>query len=164
MKNRSKIIAFMGIGTALALILAYVETLLPPLFTSLPGIKMGLPNIVIVFLLYRCGAKHAFGVSLLRTVLAAVLFGNPLSFAYSVAGALSSFIVMALLRRFDLFSMVGVSVAGGIAHNIGQIATAILLLETVELGYYLVFLALSGLSAGILVGLCAAFLFKKLPS
>lgn len=163
MKNRSKSVALIGLCTALALILAYVEILVQPLFPTIPGIKMGLPNIIIVFILYRKGAPSAIGVSLLRLILVSMLFGNIMAFLYSLAGAALSLSVMILLRRFNLLSTVGVSVSGGVMHNVGQILMAMLLLQTVELGYYLVVLTVSGVIAGILVGLCGAILIKKLP-
>lgn len=163
MKNRSKTVAFLGLYTALALILAYVEILIQPLFPSLPGIKMGLPNVVIVFLLYRRGAGTAMGVSLVRILLVSILFGNVMALWYSLAGAILSLGVMFLLRRLNWLSPVGVSVAGGVTHNVGQILMAMLLLETAELGYYLVVLTVSGTVAGVLVGLCGALLIRKIP-
>ncbi|MBR2952154.1 MAG: Gx transporter family protein [Clostridia bacterium] len=163
MKNRSKTVAFLGVCTALALILAYLEILLQPLFPTLPGIKMGLPNIVIVFLLYRRGIGAAVGVSFLRILLVTMLFGNAMAFFFSVAGAFLSLLLMIILRRMSFLSTVGVSVAGAVAHNIGQILTAMLVLETVELGYYLVILTVSGTVAGIVIGLAGAMLIKKIP-
>ncbi len=161
--GKSKKVAFLGLCTALALILAYVEVLLQPLFPSLPGIKMGLPNIIIVFLLYRRSAASCVSVSLLRILLASLLFGNAMTLIYSLAGAILSLSAMILIRRFNLMSAVGVSVAGGVTHNIGQIFVAMLLLETAELGYYLVVLTITGIIAGILVGLCGGMLIKKIP-
>lgn len=161
--GKSKKIAFLGLCTALALILAYVEILMQPLFPSLPGIKMGLPNVIIVFLLYRRSVASAVGVSLLRILLVSILFGNVMTLAYSLAGAILSLIIMILLHRLNLLSEVGVSVAGGVAHNVGQILMAMLLLETAELGYYLVVLTITGIIAGILVGLCGSLLIKKIP-
>ena len=161
MKNRSRTVAFLGLCTALALILAYVEILIQPLFPSLPGIKMGLPNVIIVFLLYRRGVGTAVGVSLVRILLVSILFGNVMALWYSLAGAVLSLGVMFLLHRLD--SPVGVSVAGGVTHNVGQILMAMLLLETAELGYYLVVLTVSGTVAGVLVGLCGALLIQKIP-
>lgn len=163
MKNRSKTVAFLGVCTALALILAYLEILLQPLFPTIPGIKMGLPNIVIVFLLYRRGIGAAVGVSFLRILLVTMLFGNAMAFFFSVAGAFLSLLLMIILRRMSFLSTVGVSVAGAVAHNIGQILTAMLVLETVELGYYLVILTVSGTVAGIVIGLAGAMLIKKIP-
>ena len=161
--GKSRKIAFLGLCTALALILAYVEILMQPLFPSLPGIKMGLPNVIIVFLLYRRSAASAVGVSLLRIFLVSILFGNVMTLSYSLAGGILSLIIMILLRRLNLMSEVGVSVAGGVTHNVGQILMAMLLLETAELGYYLVVLTITGIIAGILVGLCGSILIKKVP-
>ena len=163
MKNRSKNVAFLGLCTALALILAYVEILMGPIFSAIPGIKMGLPNIIIIFLLYRRGAASAIGVSLLRIILVSILFGNAMALFYSLAGGFLSLLVMILLKRFDFLSAVGVSVAGGVCHNLGQILTAMLLLETAELGYYFAVLTVTGTVAGILVGICGSVLIKKIP-
>lgn len=164
MKKKNKTVAFLGLCTTLALILAYVEILLQPLFPAIPGIKMGLPNIIIVFLLYRRGAAEAICVSLVRIVLVSMLFGNIMTFAYSLAGALLSLLVMILLKRVNVMSVVGVSVAGGVTHNLGQVLTAMLLLDTSELGYYMTVLTVTGTVAGILVGLCGAVLIKKIPA
>jgi len=161
MKHQSKKIAFLGLCAGVALVLAYVEALLPPLYAAVPGIKLGLPNIAIIFILYRFGLREAAAVSLIRIVAVALLFGNPMTFAYSVAGAFLSLLVMTLLRKLDLFSIVGVSVAGAVFHNVGQILTAMVLLGTAELGYYLIVLAVTGTISGILVGLCGAMAVKR---
>lgn len=163
MKNRSKNVAFLGLCTALALILAYAEILMQPLFSAFPGIKMGLPNIIIIFLLYRRSVASAIGVSLLRIILVSILFGNAMAFFYSLAGGFLSLLVMILLRHLNIMSAVGVSVAGGVTHNLGQILMAMLLLETAELGYYLAVLTVTGTVAGILVGLCGSILIEKIP-
>ena len=160
MRNKAKNVAFLGLCTALALILAYVELLLQPLFPTIPGIKMGLPNIIIIFLLYRRGAYPAVWVSFLRIILVSMLFGNVMALLYSLAGGALSLIVMIVLKKLNLMSAVGVSVAGGVCHNIGQILMAMLLLETAELGYYLVVLTVTGTVAGVLVGLCGSLLIK----
>lgn len=164
MKKKSKTVAFGGICVALALIFAYIEVLIPPLFTALPGIKMGLPNIIIVFLLYRKGPVFAGIVSFVRILLVSMLFGNMMALMYSLAGGVLSLLVMIILRRLDFLSPVGVSVAGGVTHNVGQIIMAALLLETAELGYYLVVLAVTGTVAGIFIGLCGALLIKRIPA
>lgn len=160
MGKKAKNVAFLGMCTALALILAYVEILLQPLFPTIPGIKMGLPNIIIIFLLYKKGIVPAIWVSALRIILVSILFGNIMALLYSLAGGFLSLLVMIVLRRLNLLSPVGVSVAGGVCHNVGQILMAMLLLETVGLGYYLVVLSISGTIAGILVGLCGSLLIK----
>lgn len=164
MNKKNRTVAFLGLCTTLALILAYVEILLGPLFPAIPGIKMGLPNIVIMFLLYRKGLPSAICVSLVRIILVGILFGNAMSFVYSLAGAVLSLALMALLRRFGIMSAVGVSVAGGVMHNLGQVLTAMFLLDTTELAYYMAILAVTGTIAGILVGLCSAILVKKIPA
>ena len=164
MNSKSKATAFLGVFTAVALILAYVEFLLPPLFPSIPGIKMGLPNIIIVFLLYRRSAYSAIAVSLLRIVLVTMLFGNVMALMYSLAGGILSLLIMILLRRLNFLSTVGVSVAGGVSHNVGQVIMAMLLLETAELGYYLVVLIITGIIAGVFIGLCGSVLIKKVPA
>ena len=163
MITKPKTVAFLGVCTAFAMVLAYVEILLPPIFTSIPGIKMGLPNIIIVFLLYRYGPAFASAVSLVRIVLVSMLFGNIMAFMYSLAGAALSLIIMLILRRLKFLSTVGVSVCGAVCHNIGQILMAMFLLDTSELGYYLVVLIVTGTIAGVLIGLCAASLEKRVP-
>ena len=162
MGKTSRKLAYLGLCTAVALILAYVEVLLPPLYTAVPGIKLGLPNIAIIFVLYRYGVRYAAAVSFVRMAVVALLFGNPMTFVYSLAGAALSLLVMGLLRRMDFLSIVGVSVAGGVFHNVGQILMAMLLLGTAELGYYLIVLAITGTVSGIFVGLCGALAVKRI--
>jgi heptaprenyl diphosphate synthase len=163
MRHPAKKIAFLGLCTSVALVLAYVESLLPPLFAAVPGIKLGLPNIALIFLLYRFGVKEAAAVSFVRMVAVALLFGNPMTFAYSLAGGFLSLTAMAILRKLDFLSVVGVSVAGGVLHNVGQILMAMLLLDTAELGYYLIVLTVTGTISGVFVGLCGAFGVKRIP-
>ena len=163
MRHTSRKLAYLGLCTAVALILAYVEVLLPPLTSAVPGIKLGLPNIAIIFVLYRYGVRYAAMVSFVRIAVVSILFGNPMTFAYSAAGAALSLLVMAILRRMDVLSTVGVSVAGGGFHNVGQILMAMWLLGTAELGYYLIVLAITGTVAGIFVGLCGGMAVKRIP-
>ena len=163
MSIKPKFIAFAGVSIALAMVLAYIEVIIPPLFPAIPGIKMGLPNIVIVFLLYRRGPAFAAIVSLLRILLVSMLFGNAMALMYSLAGGILSLLVMILLRKLNFLSAVGVSVAGGVTHNVGQILMAMLLLNTSELGYYLIILMVTGTISGILIGLCGAALIKRVP-
>ena len=164
MKRNAKTTAFLGLCVSLALVLAYVEALLPPLYAAAPGIKMGLPNVVLVFLLYRCGPLSAAAVSLLRMVLVALLFGNTMAFLYSLAGGALSMLVMVLLKKLNFLSVTGVSVAGGVTHNVGQILMAMWLMNTAELGYYLIVLAVTGTIAGLLIGLCGALLIRRIPA
>lgn len=164
MHNKVKDTAFLGLCIALALSLAYIEVLLPPLFAAVPGIKMGLPNIILIFLLYRRGFPAAATVSLLRMVLVTLLFGNFMAFAYSLAGGVLSMAVMVLLKKLDFLSTTGVSVAGGVTHNVGQILMAMWLMNTAELGYYLIVLAVTGTIAGLLIGLCGSLLIRRIPT
>ena len=165
MMNRNvKKLTFLALAASVALILSYVEALLPPLFAAVPGIKAGLPNIVIIFLLYRFGLKDAATVSLVRMLLVTLLFGNPMMLLYSLAGAFLSLSLMTLCKKADFLSPVGVSIVGGVAHNLGQILVAICVLETVEIGYYMIVLAISGSLAGILIGLAGAALLKTLKN
>lgn len=163
MNHKTKQTAFLGLCASLALVLAYVEAMLPPISAMAPGIKLGLPNIVIVFLLYRCGVGRAAVVSLVRILLMLLIFGNVAAFFYSLAGATLSLAAMALLKRLDILSTVGVSVVGAVLHNVGQILVAMLMLNTAELGYYLVVLAVTGTVAGIFIGLCGGLLTRRIP-
>ena len=161
-KKQIQNLTLLSLLTAAAMILSYVEAVLPPIFSAVPGIKVGLPNIIIIFLLYRMGVSSAVSVSLVRIVLSSLLFGNPISFIYSLTGAFLSIAVMAILKKTDFLSAVGVSAAGGIFHNIGQILAAMLLLQTAQIGYYLIVLAMTGTVAGLFVGLCGAFLINRI--
>lgn len=163
MRPATKKIAVLGLATAVALILAYVEAMLPPLFNAVPGIKIGLPNIIIVFVLYRFGLKEASIVSLVRMLAVSFMFGNMMALVYSLAGAFLSMLVMVVLKKLNFLSVVGVSVAGGVFHNVGQILTAMLLLGTAELGYYLIILTITGTLSGIFVGLCGAIIVQRIP-
>ena len=163
MKNTVKRTALLGLFSAVAIVFAYIEVLLPPLLTAIPGIKLGLPNVVIVFMLYRRGAGEAIAVSLVRILAVSMLFGNFASFAYSIAGGALSLLAMIVLKKMNFLSHVGVSVAGGVLHNVGQILMAMLLLGTAELGYYLVVLAVTGTVAGVLIGICGGIAISRVP-
>ena len=154
-------LALLSLFCAVAMIMSYVEALIP---LPLPfGIKGGLPNIIIVFILYRFGAKEAIVVSLIRVVLVSLLFGNAMSLAYSFAGAVLSIFLMVVLKKTGWFSTIGVSVAGGIFHNTGQILVACLILNTIEISSILPLLTITGTVAGILVGICGHLVIKKFP-
>ena len=153
--------AFLGIFTALAMILSYIEMQIPS-FIAIPGIKLGLPNIAIIVVLYKSGWKEAVSINLVRVILVSILFGTVLSLLYSLAGAMLSLAIMILLKKIDKCSTVMVSVTGGICHNIGQIAVACFVLKTAELVYYLPILLISGTISGVLIGLIGAQVVKKL--
>ena len=162
MKIRPKSIALLGICAAIAMVLSYVESLIPVSF-AVPGIKLGLANIAVIFALYKLGAKEAVAVSLVRIAWMAILFGNVMTLAYSVAGAILSLTAMILLKRSERFSTVGVSVVGGILHNVGQILVAMLIMETEQIIYYLPVLCVSGVAAGVAIGVVSAILVKRVP-
>ena len=162
--TKTKRLTVLALSVSLALVLSYLELLLPPLSAAVPGIKPGLANILIVFVLYRMGVRDAVCVSFLRLVLSALLFGSVLTLAYSAAGACLSLVGMALLRRLDRFSPVGVSVAGGVLHNAGQILVAACLMRTAEIGYYMIVLTVTGTVSGVLVGLAGALLLRYIKT
>lgn len=160
MRQKTKKLTLLGVSAALALILSYAEAMLPPIWSALPGIKIGLPNVLTVFLLYKFGVKEAAAVSLVRILISSMLFGSPITFAYSIAGGALSLALMVLFKRLKIFSTVGVSVIGGISHNLAQIGVAILLFETWQIGYYMAVLVFSGTLAGILVGVLGSLTVK----
>jgi heptaprenyl diphosphate synthase len=145
---------------ALAMIFSFVESRLPT-FIPIPGVKLGLCNVVIIFTLLKLGAPAAIAVSLLRVLLSSMLFGNAAAFFYSLAGAILSLAVMILLLRLRFFSAVGISVLGGVMHNIGQLLMAWILLGTAGVMYYLPVLLIAGVIAGALIGLLSAYLHKR---
>lgn len=151
----------LGFFLALALILSYVESLIPFSF-GIPGIKLGLPNLIVVLLLYRNGAKDALAVNFLRIILAGFLFGSLYSILYALAGAVLSFAAMLTGRRIGCFSPMGVSVLGGVFHNIGQIVVAMLVVETYYVGYYMPFLIVAGTVTGAVLGVAVLELMPYL--
>ena len=151
----------LSVAVALAMILSFIESLIPPL-VSVPGVKIGLANIVTVFLLYVFGWREAGVVSLIRVFLSALLFGSTVSLIYALSGALLSFVLMALLKLLPLSSEVSVSIVGGVGHNAGQIIAACFIMENAAIIYYLPVLVISGTIAGVAVGSLAAILVKKL--
>ena len=161
MKNRSIKITTFALTISVAMLLSYIESRVPA-FVAIPGIKVGLANIAVIFTLYKFGARAAVTVSIIRVILIATLFGTPVSFIYSVSGATLSLILMILLRKLTPLTEVAVSVTGGVAHNIGQIAAASFMLSTNVVLYYLPFLLVSGTIAGIVVGVAAAVLIKRI--
>ena len=156
-------IARMGLLVALSMILSYVESLIPA-FVAVPGVKVGLANIVVIFALYTLGPIEALIVSLLRVILSSFLFGSVLSLLYSLSGALLSLGGMILMKKLKIFSTTVVSVTGGVLHNVGQILVACLVLETDVLLYYLPALILSGVITGAVIGIIASLVIKRLEN
>lgn len=160
---KTKKIAQIGMLIALAFVLSYIETLIPISF-GVPGVKLGLSNLVVLFCLYRLGTKTAFCMAIVRIVLVGITFGNFSTMIYSLAGGFLSFFVMYMLKKSDKFSVNGVSVAGGVSHNIGQLIVAALMLESGLLAYYMPFLLVSGVIAGVAIGVLGGILIKRVPN
>ncbi|MCR5195145.1 MAG: Gx transporter family protein [Pseudobutyrivibrio sp.] len=154
-------IAFLGLLVALAFVLSYVEFLLP-LNIGIPGAKVGLANLVVMVALYTLGTKNAFLLSIVRVVLVGLTFGNLAMMIYSLAGAGLSFLAMVIGKKTKLFSVTGVSVLGGVCHNIGQIIVAMFVLETSSLIYYLPFLIVIGTVSGIVIGVLSGMIISRI--
>lgn len=142
----------LGFLLAISMILSYIESVLP-LSIGIPGIKLGLPNLAVVILLYLYGAREALAVNLIRILLTGFLFGNLSAVFYAAAGALCSFIIMLIMKKTGLFSPAGVSVGGGVFHNIGQLIVAMFIVETYAPIFYLPFLLIAGAVTGFIIGL-----------
>lgn len=145
---------FMGLFLAYALILSYVESLIPFGF-GIPGMKLGLPNLAILLCLYYYGAMEGFTINMLRIILAGFLFGNLYTILYSIAGGVLSFMVMYIMKHNKRFGLKGISVAGGVTHNIGQILVAVFIVKTAGVFFYLPFLILAGTLTGFAIGFIA---------
>ena len=156
-------LAFGAMFTALALIFSYVEFLLP-LPVPVPGIKLGLANLVIIIAIYRMSFKYAFTINCVRIVASGLLFSGVFGMLYSFAGGILSLVVMYVLYRTGRFSMVGISMAGGVMHNLGQLLTACLIVSSISLMSYFAVLLFSGLISGILIGIVAYNIEKRLPA
>ena len=157
----ARLLTTLGISIAAAMVLSYVETLIPVPF-AVPGIKLGLANLVALFLIMKLDWKWAGAVSLIRVLLTSLLFGNIASLAYSLSGAVLSIAVMAILKKIKAFSAVGISIAGAVFHNAGQILMAIIIMSTKEIVYWLPPLIVSGVVTGLAVGSVGAILIKKI--
>lgn len=160
-KSNNRIVALTGVFIALALVLSYLESLIP-VFAAVPGIKLGIANIVTMLAMYKLGVKPAIVISVGRIVLSGILFGNLYVIIYSLAGGVLSICVMIILKKIKLFSVVGVSVAGAVAHNAGQIIVAVFLMENVNILYYLPVLIISGVIAGTMVGILTVYIIKNI--
>ncbi len=163
MRSSTKRLTTLALMTTFAIILSYVESRIPA-FVAIPGVKVGLANVVVILALYTQGLKESIIISGVRVFAVSLLFSNPISMIYSLSGAFLSLLTMSLLKKLTPLRTVTVSVLGGVTHNVGQIAVASVILETNVLTYYLPFLILSGTVAGIAVGVAAAVLIKRLEN
>ena len=150
----NKRIAFLGLFVALAFVLSYIEFLLP-LNIGIPGAKIGIANLAVMVTLYTVGEKNAIALSIIRVVLVGLTFGNVSMMMYSLAGATLSLVAMLIAKKTGKLSITGVSILGGVFHNVGQIIVAMLVLETKSLYYYLPFLIIIGTVTGVLIGIIA---------
>ena len=158
MKTR---VAYFGVFTALALIFGYVESLIP-FQIGIPGVKLGLANLIIVIALYKMSLREAYLLSVTRVVLAGFIFGSMFSILYSLAGALLGLTVMALLKRNGGFSVLGVSIGGGVMHNVGQLAVAMFVVQTFSVSYYVPVLLVAGLLTGLVIGIAADAMLRRM--
>lgn len=166
MKNNipdTKKITISALMAALALIFSYIEVIIP-FNPGIPGIKLGIANLVIIIALYYLGSKYAFTVNLVRVLIAGLLFTGFFGAAYSLAGALLSFAVMIFLKRTKLFSVVGISMAGGVAHNLGQLLVAAFLIANTKIFLYFPVLIFSGMISGAAIGVLSYLILKRFPT
>lgn len=161
MNGKAYRVALYGLCIALAFILSYLESLIP--IQMVPGMKIGLTNLVVLIALYYLNAKAAFVVNFVRILLVAFTFGNLQSLCYSAAGGMLAYLVMLGLKSTKHFAMVTVSVAGSVVHNVGQILVAMLMVETTSVAWYLAVLTISGVVSGVVVGILGGVVLTKLP-
>ena len=160
-KMTTKKTAQLGVYIALAMILSYVESLIPFSF-GVPGIKLGLTNVVTVIMMYTYGIPGALGVAVLRAVLSGFMFGNAFSIIYSVAGCVLSFIFMYILKKTNHFAIISVSAAGGVMHNVGQLIVAANVVKTYSVIYYAPVLIIAGVFTGIIIGIVSDEIVKRI--
>lgn len=158
---KTKQIAYFGMFLALALVLSYLEACVPVVL-AVPGVKLGLANVITILFLYKTTAKKTFFFMSIRVLLAGVLFSGISGVIYSFVGGLFCIGIMSILKRFSCFSVLGVSMSGAIFHNVGQIVVAILMVENIHILYYLPVLCVSGTISGLLVGYLSFIILKRL--
>ena len=157
----AKKLAYMSVFSAFAIILSYVEMLIPFNF-GIPGVKLGLANLAIVLALYYLGTKEALLINIVRIIIIGLLFGNIFSILFSLSGGLISFLFMYICKKTKLFSIVSVSAVGGITHNIGQIIVAAFVVSTYSIMYYIPILIIIGLITGLVIGIVASIIKSKI--
>lgn len=160
MKNK---VAVFGVFTSLALILSYVELLIPINF-GIPGMKLGLANLLVVILLYKGCPRDALLLSVIRILLSGLIFGNMFNIFYSLGGGLLSLAVMVFLKKTGQFTVAGISIGGGASHNVGQLLVAMFVVQTYQVGYYLPVLLIAGVITGAVIGILSAEVLKRTQS
>lgn len=154
-------ISYCALLAALGLIFSYIEILIPFNF-GIPGVKLGVANLVIIVALYGLGSRYAFAINMVRIVIAGLLFSGVFGLLYSLAGALLSFAAMIAARRTGLFSVTGVSICGGVFHNLGQIIVASVIIGNLKVFAYLPVLIISGVITGTIIGIVAALILRRI--
>ena len=149
--------------TVIALMFSYVEAIIP-ITLGIPGFKLGFANIMVIIALYALDTRFAFGINLFRIVLSALLFGSPFSMMYSLAGGMLSLAVMVVLKKTNLFSIIGVSMAGGVFHNLGQLLVASLVVSNLRMFIYFPVLVFTGIATGIATGIISHIVLEKLTA
>lgn len=161
MNRRTQRLTLSAILVAVMVVIGYVESLLP--VSAVPGIKLGLSNCVLLISLYWLGMGVSVQLMVVKVLLLGFLFGNPMMIVYSLAGGALSLATMGLLMRGRNVSPIGVGMAGGVTHNIGQVAVAMLVLQTPSLLYYLGILMPVGAAMGLATGTVAKMLMHHIP-
>lgn len=159
-RDKTQKIAMSAVLAALGLIFSYIEASMP-FYIGIQGIKLGIANLVVIIALYTLGKSYAFSINVIRIIVAGLLFNGLFGALYSLAGATVSFIVMLILKRTNWFSIVGVSMAGGVFHNVGQLLIAALLVSNIKIFLYFPVLLFSGMATGIIIGIVAHYVLKK---
>lgn len=160
--NNTKKLTLAALLSALALIFSYIEVIIP-FNTGIPGIKLGIANLVIIVSLYYLGARYALLINIIRIMVGGLLFSGLFGAVYSMSGAFLSMLVMVLLKKTGLFSVTGVSMAGGVAHNLGQLLVAAFLVSNIKVFLYFPILIFSGIISGSLIGIISYIILRKLP-
>jgi len=158
----TKKVAYVALLTALALIFSYVEAIFP-FYIGVPGVKLGIANLVIIITLYMLNVKYAFLIDIIRIIIAGFLFSGMFGILYSLAGGLLSLGLMAILKHTGTFSIIGVSVAGGVMHNVGQLLTAAFVISNIKIFVYFPVLLFSGIICGLVIGMIAWIILRRLP-
>ena len=162
-RDRTSKLTIAALMAALALIFSYIEVLIPFNF-GIPGIKLGIANLVIIVALDYLGTRYALLINVIRILIGGLLFSGVFGMLYSMAGALLSMLVMVLVKKCGLFSVTGVSMAGGVAHNLGQLLVAAFLVSNLKIFVYFPVLVISGVVSGAVIGILAYLVLKKLPA
>lgn len=161
-QSRATRLTLSAILAALAMIFSYIEFLVP-FSVGIPGVKLGIANLVIVIALYALDFRYAFTINIVRILLNGFMFTGVFAMLYALSGGILSILVMGILKKTDKFSMVGVSMAGGVAHNLGQLIIAAIMVENLKMFLYFPVLLFSGMLTGILVGMGGTILYRSLP-